>query len=92
MDQIRNRAEIPVADTWATEDMYPSDAAWEQELATLEQDKDALSAYAGCLSESGETLYDYLYRMEMTDVKASTLANYCMRKAMRTPAMPIIRP
>ena len=81
MDQIRNRAEIPVADTWATEDMYPSDAAWEQELATLEQDKDALSAYAGCLSESGETLYDYLYRMEMTDVKASTLANYCMRKS-----------
>ena len=30
MDKIRNRSEIPVEDTWATEDMYISDAAWEQ--------------------------------------------------------------
>ena len=81
MDKIRTRAEIPVEDTWATEDMYVSDAAWEQELATLEQDKEALSGYAGRLSDSGKTLYDYLYKMEMTDAKASLLANYCMRKS-----------
>ena len=81
MDKIRNRSEIPVEDTWATEDMFVSDAAWEQELATLEPDKEALASYAGRLSESGKVLYDYLYKMEMTDVKASLLANYCMRKA-----------
>ena len=81
MDTIRNRSEIPVEDTWATEDMYVSDAAWEQELATLEQDKEALAAFAGKLSESGKTLFDYLSRMEKTDEKASLLANYCMRKA-----------
>ncbi len=81
MSKIRNRSEIPVEDTWATEDMYPSDAAWEQALATLEEDKQVLSSFAGRLSESGKTLYDYLYRMEMTDAKASLLANYCMRKA-----------
>jgi len=81
MSKIRNRSEIPVEDTWATEDMYPSDAAWEQELATLDGDKQVLSSFAGRLSESGKTLYDYLYRMEMTDAKASLLANYCMRKA-----------
>ena len=81
MDKIRNRSEIPVEDTWATEDMYASDAAWEQELATLEQDKETLAGYAGRLSENGKTLYDYLYKMEMTDAKASLLANYCMRKS-----------
>ena len=80
MSEIRNRSEIPVADKWATEDMYINDQAWEEELATLEQDKDALAGFAGKLSESGKTLYDYLYRMEMTDAKASLLANYCMRK------------
>ena len=37
--KIRSREEIPVEDTWATEDMYPSDEAWEAELATLEDDK-----------------------------------------------------
>jgi len=78
--KIRERSEIPVADTWATEDMYVSDAAWEQELATLEQDKDELAAFAGRLSESGEVLYQYLSKMEATDEKASLLANYCMRK------------
>ena len=81
MSKIRNRSEIPVADTWATEDMYINDKAWEEELSTLEQDKDVLASYAGRLSESGKTLYDYLYRMEMTDEKASLLANYCMRKS-----------
>ena len=81
MDKIRNRSEIPVEDTWATEDLYVSDAAWEQELATLEEDKAFLAGFAGKLSENGKNLYDYLYRMEMTDAKASLLANYCMRKS-----------
>ena len=70
MSEIRNRADIPVEDTWATEDMYVNDAAWEAELATLEQDKEVLAGFAGKLGESGKNLYDYLYRSEMTDVKA----------------------
>ena len=79
-NKIRNRAEIPMEDKWATEDMYATDTAWEQELATLNQDKDVLATYAGRLSESGKVLCDFLYKMEMTNVKASLLANYCMRK------------
>ena len=31
--KIRQRNEIPVEDTWATEDMYVNDEAWEAELA-----------------------------------------------------------
>ena len=80
MSKIRERSEIPVEDTWATEDLYVSDAAWEAELATLAQDREVLASYAGKLAESGKTLYDYLYYSEMTDVKASRLGNYCMRK------------
>ncbi len=81
MDKIRERSQIPVEDTWATEDMYPSDEAWEQELATLEQDKEKLVSYAGRLAESGKVLYDYLHLSETTDEKVSLLANYCMRKS-----------
>ena len=47
--KIRSREEIPVEDTWATEDLYPSDEAWEAELATLEDDKALLSGFAGHL-------------------------------------------
>ena len=80
MDEIRERSQIPVADTWATEDMYLSDEAWKQELATLAQDKEILAAFAGKISQSGKELYDFLYTSEMSDVKVSLLANYCMRK------------
>jgi len=79
--KIRTRSEIPVEDTWATEDMYPSDAAWEQELLTIAEDKEILAGYEGRLAESGQTLFDYLHKMETTDEKASLLANYCMRKS-----------
>ena len=79
--KIKKRSEIPAEDKWAIEDLYPSDEAWEEALATLEEAKDALAAYAGKLSESGQTLYDFLYLTEQTNVKAHRLANYCMRKA-----------
>ena len=80
-NKIRKRSEIPVEDTWATEDLYPTEEAWEETLKTLEADKDTLAAYAGRLGESGQILYDFLYATEMTNVKARRLANYCMRKA-----------
>ncbi len=82
MDQIkkiRTREEIPTEDKWAVEDLYPSDEAWEAELAKIAAKKDEIPAYAGKLGQSGQMLYDYLYQDEMTDVVVSRLANYCMR-------------
>ena len=79
-NKIRKRSEIPTEDTWATEDLYPSDEAWEQELHTLEEDKKQLVSYAGRLAESGQTLFSFLEKTEQTNVKAKRLANYCMRK------------
>ena len=81
MKKIPARSEIPVEDTWATEDLYPSDAAWEAELATMEKAKDVFASYAGRLGESGQTLYDYLHYDEEQGITFSRLANYCMRKA-----------
>ena len=80
-NKIRNRADIPEEDKWATEDLYPSDEAWEEAFATLDSDKQTLQAYAGRLGESGETLYKFLEMTEQTNVKAKRLANYCMRKS-----------
>lgn len=76
----RERDQIPVADTWATEDMFSSDAVWEAEIATIADAQEQLAAFAGHLSESGDTLYRYLYQSEMTSVKVGELANYAMRK------------
>ena len=73
MEQIRTRAEIPIEDTWAIEDLYVSDAAWEEELATLAEDKTALQSYSGRLNESAQTLYDYLFMNEKVNAKLELL-------------------
>ena len=80
-NQIRQRHEIPVEDTWALEDLYISDEAWEAELATLNEDQEYLVSFAGKLGESAQSLYDFLNRTEQVNAKAELLANYCMRKA-----------
>ncbi len=77
--KIRERHEIPEEDKWAIEDLYPSDEAWEADLPGLSDDKAVLESYAGRLSESGKTLYDYLYFDEMLGLKMGRLAGYCMR-------------
>ena len=81
INKIRTRTEIPMEDTWAIEDLYATDEAWEQELATLADDSTYLSAFAGKLGESAENLYNYLERMEQVNAKAELLANYCMRQS-----------
>lgn len=80
-NRIRHRSEIPVDDTWAMEDLYASDEAWEKELEKLQQDSGKLISYAGKLGQSGKMLYEYLSAMEQSNVKANQLANYAMRKA-----------
>ena len=76
-----SRTEIPVEETWAIEDLFASDEAWEAELATLEADKEKVASFAGHLADSGEMMYNYFSFVENMGVKISQLANYCMRKA-----------
>ena len=78
---IRKREQIPVEDTWALEDLYASDEAWEQALQDLLQDKEKLVSYHGKLGQSGTQLYNYLRLMEDSNLKVEMLANYCMRKS-----------
>ena len=81
MEQIRKRSEIPVEDTWALEDIFPSNEAWEQELSTLIQDREALEGFAGHLADSGKTLCGFLEKMEQANAKALLLGNYAMRRS-----------
>ena len=80
-NRIRERSEIPVEDTWAVEDLYPSDEAWEAELATIADEQQLLAAYAGKMCESAQSLLGFLTNMERIKAKIELLANYCMRKS-----------
>ena len=79
--KIRSREEIPQEDKWATEDLFPSDEAWEEALGAMAGYQEKLVSTAGRLGESGRILYDHLQVMEEADEKISLLANYCMRKS-----------
>ena len=70
-NEIRQRDQIPVEDKWAIEDLYPTDEAWEQELATIAEDQAKLASFAGHLADSAESLLHYLTAMEQVMVQAS---------------------
>ena len=80
-ETIRARDQIPQADTWALEDLYPSDESWEQALSALTARQAEAAAFAGKLGESGETLCAFLHLVEDVDGQSELLANYAMRKA-----------
>lgn len=80
-ETIRARDQIPQEDTWALEDLYPSDESWEQALSVLTARQAEAAAFAGKLGESGETLCAFLHLVEDVDGQSELLANYAMRKA-----------
>ena len=79
MKKIWKREEIPVEHTWATEDLYASDALWEEDLQKMIEEGKVLASFAGKLNNARD-LYDFLYADEMADIRVGRLANYCMRK------------
>lgn len=80
-ETIRARDQIPQEDTWALEDLYPSDESWEQALSALTARQAEAAAFAGKLGESGETLAAFLHLVEDVDGRASCWPTTPMRKA-----------
>ncbi len=79
--KIRQRCDIPEADRWATEDLYASDALWEEDLKKLEQLGADLASYEGKLGgSSAENLLGFMDKLEQVEVLASQVANYASRK------------
>ena len=78
---IRNREEIPQEDTWALEDLFVSDEAWNQALEAVTPEGEKIAAFAGHLGESGQKLYEFLDLYEQLDCRLELLGNYCTRKA-----------
>ena len=78
--KIPERSEIPVQYTWNTEDIFPSDEAWEQAYLEAKEMIPSLAAYAGKLGESAANVYGYITKMLEVEEAGSLLANYAQRK------------
>ena len=78
--RVPERKELPREDQWAVEDLYASDALWEQDFATLRELTKKLAAYEGRLAVSAAGLLDFLRLTEDATERMENLAEYAMRK------------
>lgn len=75
------RSEIDKKDMWAISDIYESDEAWKKELSEANDYANRVKTYAGRLSESAETLLEYMQLNDEISEKIDALANYAQRKS-----------
>ncbi len=80
-ERIPERSEVSPENTWALEDIFPTDEAWEQALEELKKFPEKIAAYKGRLCESPETLTEYLELCDELSVRVDALANYAQRKS-----------
>ena len=78
--KIPERSEVPVQYTWNTDDLFVSDAAWQEAFDALQAKIPALATYAGRLSESAATLYEYVKLDEEIGEEFGPISNYAQRK------------
>ncbi|MBB5263319.1 oligoendopeptidase F [Catenibacillus scindens] len=57
--KILLRSEVDPKDTWAIEDLFPSDEAWEEAVKQLQAQTDEIVKYQGKLGDSAQSLYGY---------------------------------
>ena len=77
---FENRNDIPLEHRWATEDLYPSDEAWEQELQHMIAQGKEMAGFAGIIGRDAKTLLRYMELLEDVQVRSAQLANYAQRK------------
>lgn len=78
--KIPERSEVPVQYTWNTDDLFVSDEAWQEAYDAVQTKIPQLAAYAGRLSESAATLYEFLKLDQEISDEFSPISNYAQRK------------
>ena len=79
-ERIPQRCDIPEKDKWAIEDIYPTDAAWEQDLAKAKGFSEKIASYKGLLSTDSAKLLEYLRLDDDMTVVLEALVNYAQRR------------
>lgn len=62
--KVRQRSEIPVADTWDVDSIFPSVEAWEEAVGRAPEQLERLAAFEGRLGEGPETLARWMEAIE----------------------------
>lgn len=77
---IPERKDLDAANTWALEDLFPSDEAWASALEQAKAFPAQVAAYEGKLGQDGATLLAYLQLDDQISLAFDALINYVFRK------------
>lgn len=80
MEALRKRNEVPVEDTWALEDLYPTTEDWEKEAEELRTLCGELAGYAGRLGESAAVMAEYYEKSNRANLLIERLIVYADQK------------
>lgn len=80
-ERIPKRSEVARENTWAIEDIFATDEAWETALEELKKFPERIAFYKGRLAESADTLLGYLKMCDEISVACDALGNYAQRKS-----------
>ncbi|MFR5052122.1 MAG: oligoendopeptidase F [Ruminococcus bicirculans (ex Wegman et al. 2014)] len=80
-ERIPKRSEVPELFKWALEDIYATDEKWAEDLKKLKAMPERIAAFKGRLSESADTLYDFMKLSDEISVLCDSLGNYAQRRS-----------
>ena len=75
-NRIPKREEIAEEFTWNLKDMFPSDAAWNEEYEALKEMPARIEAFRGRLGESAETLLAFFKLQDEIHLRLHPLHTY----------------
>ena len=79
-NRIPKRSEVKQENTWATEDIFPSDQAWLEAYETLQVLPAQAAAFKGTLGRSGADLLAFFKQRDDATYRMGLLFNYASRK------------
>lgn len=80
-ERIPAREELDEKYTWNLADIYPTDEDWETDFKKFSALPEKIASYKGRLSESAETLLEFLRLSDEISVLCDSLGNYAQRKS-----------
>ena len=80
MNNIPERKDLNTEETWAIEDLFPTDEAWKEAFEQAKAYPERLSAFQGKLGESAETLLDFFRLGDEMSLCFDPLVHYVMRR------------
>ena len=80
-EKVMKREQIQEQFKWAINDIYATDELWYEDLEKLKGYAAKLPEYEGKLSQSADTLYEYLKMSDDITLICDSLINYAQRKS-----------